>query len=173
MPEARWRDGPPEHFTASMFLLDAEHRRIALNRHRKARAWMQFGGHVEHSDSSFAAAALREGAEESGIADLGLIVPRPVQLHRHALPASFGRCRAHWDVVFAAAPRDPAAVLGVSDESDDVAWFPVDDLPSGVVADLPARLAELTAALERQSTGSGPGPSGAPASDPAPSTSTA
>ena len=87
--------------------------------------------------------ALREAREESGVAGLRLL-PDPVDLDRHALGGAFGRCREHLDVAYAAvAPA--GAVPRTSDESDDVAWWPVAALPDGVVADLPARLDRVVA----------------------------
>jgi hypothetical protein len=47
----------------------------------------------------------------------------------------------------AAADRDDATA--VSAESDDVAWWPVNALPDGVVPDLPRRLHALVARLTR------------------------
>ncbi|MET0766836.1 MAG: NUDIX hydrolase, partial [Aeromicrobium sp.] len=72
-----------------------------------------------------------EAREESGIEDL-VLAPAPARLYRHAV-----RCRLgdrvddldHLDVQFVAvAPED--AVHVISDESDDLAWFDVDDLPA-------------------------------------------
>jgi hypothetical protein len=63
-------------------------------------------------------------------------------VHRHQLADAFGRCRVHWDVGFvASAPAD--AVPVVSDESERVAWFGVDDLPPGTPDDLAERLATV------------------------------
>lgn len=140
-PDGIWRDGPPAHLTASCVVLDPSGGSVLLTLHRKGRFWVQFGGHLEPGDSTLAGAALREASEESGLASLQLW-PDPVGLHRHALPAAFGRCREHLDVTYlATAPA--GAVPAVSDESDDVAWWPVDDLPPGAVADLPERLARV------------------------------
>ncbi|ACQ78972.1 NUDIX hydrolase [Beutenbergia cavernae DSM 12333] len=133
------RDGGPEHLTASCFVFSPDRRRVLLAFHRKARCWLQLGGHLEPGDASGLDAALREGREEGGIADLTPLVARPADLHRHTLVGAFGACRVHWDVGYAAlAPAD--AVPHVSDESEDVAWWPLDDLPSGVPADLPQRI---------------------------------
>lgn len=148
-----WKKGPRSHLTASLMVLDTDLRCTLLTLHRKGGFWVQFGGHCEPSDDSLATAALREGREESGVADLRLLLAEPVDLDRHALPAQFGRCSEHLDVAFVAlAPRD--AVPVVSCESDDVAWWPLDALPAGVVPDLPPRLARA-AALVRRDYGGG------------------
>ena len=82
----------------------------------------------EPEDASVLAAATREAREESGLPRLRLD-PRVVELHRHELIApAFGRCREHLDVRFAGVvPAD--AEFAVSEESHDVAWWPVDALP--------------------------------------------
>lgn len=145
-PDGLWRDGPSAHLTASCAVLDPSGRRVLLTHHAKADVWLQFGGHLEAGDADLAAAALREAREESGVPDVVLVPGGPVDLHRHALSAAFGRCREHLDVLYAGvAPADAVPVVG--HESHDVAWWPVDALPAGTVADLPARLAAVAAAV--------------------------
>ena len=146
-----WRDGPPEHLTASCFVVDPGAERVLLTRHRKGGFWVQPGGHCEPGDGDLAQAALREAREESGIDDLTLL-PGPADLHRHALSSAFGRCREHLDVAYVAvAPAD--AVPVTSAESDDVSWWPVTRLPDGVVADLPPRLARIRAHVAGSTVG--------------------
>lgn len=142
-PAALCRDGEGgEHLTASCVVFDPAGGSVLLTHHAKGGFWVQFGGHLEPGDVSLAAAAQRELREESGIPDARLVAEHPVELHRHGLDDVFGSCRAHLDVVFLAVV--PAgAVPVVSAESKDVAWFAVDDLPSGIAPDLPARLRDL------------------------------
>jgi 8-oxo-dGTP pyrophosphatase MutT (NUDIX family) len=147
-PDGIWRDGPPAHLTASCFVLDPTGQRTLMTLHRKGGFWVQFGGHLEPGDTSLSGAALREATEESGVA-LRLVggdVPVVVDLNRHALPAAFGACREHLDVAFVAV-ADAGAAPAVSDESHDVAWWPLDALPAGAVVDLPVRLPAAVRAL--------------------------
>lgn len=137
-PDAMVRTGPPAHLTASCLVLNPAGTEVLLTLHRKGRFWVQFGGHCEPGDADLRATALREGVEESGLTELDLL-PVPVDLHRHALPSAFGRCREHLDVMFLAVAPDGATPV-VSDESDAVAWFGVHALPQGVVGDLQPRL---------------------------------
>jgi 8-oxo-dGTP pyrophosphatase MutT (NUDIX family) len=144
-PDGIWKSGPPAHLTASCFVLDPSAENVLLTLHRKGGFWVQFGGHLEPADTSLAQAALREANEESGVPGLVLLPkaqPQPVGLHRHPLSAAFGRCREHLDVAYVAI-AESSALPGVSDESDDVAWWPVGRLPVGTVPDLSGRLAAV------------------------------
>lgn len=137
--------GPrPVHLTASLVVLDEPLERVLLTLHRKARMWLPFGGHVEVGDRTLGEAALREGREESG---LGIAGPEPVavELNAHLLGGGFTACREHLDVRFAVAvPREAPRV---SEESLDVAWWPLDALPEPSGSDVPALLAHAVAAL--------------------------
>ncbi|PPG53137.1 NUDIX hydrolase [Rathayibacter sp. AY1E9] len=139
------RDGGPEHVTASCFVLSPNLAQVLLCFHRKGRFWVQLGGHVEPGDDSTADAALREAREESGAARLQPLGVLPLDLDRHALGDGFGRCSRHWDVGYGAI-ADPDAPVSVSDESDDVAWWPVDALPAEVPPGFAERLAGALAA---------------------------
>ncbi|GGK86794.1 8-oxo-dGTP pyrophosphatase MutT (NUDIX family) [Curtobacterium luteum] len=136
------REGGPEHLTASCFVFSPDLERTLLCLHRKGGFWVQVGGHLEPQDTSLAAAARREAREESGIAGLELLDGSVVDVDRHDLHSGFGICAAHWDVGFVALvdPEDPSAATAVSDESDDVRWFPVEALPDAVPSTFPHRL---------------------------------
>lgn len=128
--DASAKAGPPAHFTASCLVVDEAGERVLLTLHRKVGRWLQFGGHIEATDTSVAAAALREAVEESGLPE-GALTLRPdlAQLDRHALGSGFTRCTEHLDlrwVAVAATGSEPV----VSQESLDVAWWPIADLPS-------------------------------------------
>ncbi|WP_409483596.1 NUDIX hydrolase [Arsenicicoccus dermatophilus] len=137
-PDAWSRQGPPEHFTASVLVVTEDWHQVLLTHHRKARTWLQLGGHADPGDDSVLAAARREGREESGLADLQ-VRPVLVDLDRHGLVGSFGRCREHLDLRCVAVV--PPAAPTVSAESLDVAWWPVDALPRPHGQDLPRLLA--------------------------------
>jgi len=149
-PDGLLRSCVPAHLTASALVLDATASRVLLTHHRKGDFWVQTGGHCETADASLAGAALREATEESGIAGLRLVGDGPVELDRHALSSAFGTCREHLDVRYAAlAPVGAEPV--VSDESHDVAWFPLDALPPSAVADIGRLVTRARAAAQASS----------------------
>lgn len=121
-----WRECAAGHITASAAVLDPSRTRVLLTLHAKFKAWFQLGGHCEPDDATLAGAALREATEESGIGGLRL-VPEPVRLDRHAVRCQ-DRDSWHLDVQYAVIAPDGARHT-VSDESDALGWFPVDDLP--------------------------------------------
>lgn len=133
-PDAMSKQGPAAHFTASCLVLNRTGSHALLTLHKKAHAWFQFGGHFEPGDPDVHAAAQREAREESGIATL-VARNELVQLDRHDLVGSFGRCREHLDLRFVAVADDDAA-HAVSAESFDVRWWPTDALPDGTRSEL-------------------------------------
>lgn len=126
-PDAMTRSCNPDHLTASALVMSVDRERVLLTLHRKLRRWLQTGGHCEPTDISLAGAAEREATEESGITGLR-IDPAPVVLSRHEVPCGPVRPAHHLDVQYVAyAP--PVARIRISDESEQLRWFPVDGLP--------------------------------------------
>jgi 8-oxo-dGTP pyrophosphatase MutT (NUDIX family) len=142
-PDACSRSCEPGHLTASALLLDAAGTHTLLTLHPRVGKWIQLGGHCEPSDASLVDAALREATEESGIGGL-TIDPQPLHVDVHPITCSLGVPTRHLDVRFLV--RAPAgAVETISDESDDLRWWPVDALP----ADSPTVDAMVAAARRR------------------------
>lgn len=134
------RDGGPEHLTASCFIFTPDLDNVLLCFHRKGQFWVQVGGHIDASDGDLEEAALREAREESGLNDL-TVADGVLDLDRHNLGATFGRCRTHWDVGFVA--LSPLSSPQVSEESEQVAWFRVDALPEQMADSVHARIAVM------------------------------
>ncbi len=145
-PDGCLRAHAPGHLTASALVVDADQTHALLTLHPRVGKWVQLGGHCEPDDGSIEAAALREALEESGIAGLEL-APGPVHLHTHPITCSLGVPTRHLDVRFVAvAPQTPDGALPevvCSDESLDLRWFPLNELPNAELEPL------ATAALNR------------------------
>ena len=123
------RECVPGHVTASTLVLDDSGTRVLLTLHPRLGRWVQLGGHCDEDDPDVVTAALREATEESGIADLR-IAPELAAVHVHPVVCSLGVPTRHLDLQFVAhAP--PGAQIAISDESDDLQWWPADGLPDG------------------------------------------
>lgn len=145
-PDATSRDCTPDHVTASALIVSSDGARVLLALHGRAGRWFQTGGHLEGVDASLAAAALREATEESGLDDLVLYGDGPVCLDVHPAPCLTPGVRNHLDVQYLAVSIG-AGAPAVSDESLDVRWFDVDDLPADVDAAVGALAATAAARL--------------------------
>lgn len=123
------RECVPGHITASALVLDESGSQVLLTLHPRLGRWVQLGGHCEDSDDDILAAALREATEESGVVGLRLASDL-VAVHVHPVTCSLGVPTRHLDLQFVAhAPPDAHIVL--SDESEDLRWWPADALPPG------------------------------------------
>jgi len=128
-PDACQRACVPGHVTASALVVDHTGHNALLTLHPRLGRWVQLGGHCEDDDADIVAAAMREATEESGIdglrIDSGLTA-----LHVHPVTCSLGVPTRHLDMQFVAhAP--PGAEITCSDESLDLRWWPLRDLPGG------------------------------------------
>lgn len=121
--DALWRHGHG-HLTASAFVVDRDDR-VLLTHHPKYNQWQQLGGHLEVGDVSLSAAAEREAYEESGLKDL-TVVAKPVQLTAISVPCPRPQSW-HFDVRYAVLATQTEYT--VSDESLDLRWFTLDELP--------------------------------------------
>ncbi len=144
-PVAMTRAHRAGHVTASALVLDPTGSRVLLCLHGKFRRWVQLGGHCEPGDRTLARAALREVTEESGVAGLR-IDPVPIDVDIHPVSCQGGSL--HYDVRFAVlAPPD--AEVRVSDESEELGWFPPDRLPEPLAGGTAQLVGPALAALRR------------------------
>lgn len=140
------RESGPDHLTASCVVFDGSLQHTLLVFHRKGQFWVQPGGHIEAGDASVLTAALRELREETGILAEAEAAALAYDLDHHGLSSRFGACASHLDIGIAVLV-DPEATLTVSDESEDLRWWPVDALPAAVPPQLVPRLEGLLAQL--------------------------
>jgi 8-oxo-dGTP pyrophosphatase MutT (NUDIX family) len=124
--DAMSRHCVPGHVTASSLIVSRDQARVLLTLHARLGRWLQTGGHCEE-DLHLAAAALREATEESGIPTL-LIDPVPVLLSAHSEACGTVAAATHFDVQYLCLAPDDAIAIH-SEESLELAWFGVDELP--------------------------------------------
>ncbi len=119
----------PGHFTGSVFIFSAASGRVLLHHHRRLGRWLQMGGHDE-GESDPAATALREGREESGLADLVLLSPSILDVDVHPIPPSPSRgeeAHSHFDVRYAAVTRSASSARADAAESLGLEWLPLEE----------------------------------------------
>ncbi|MGW1736167.1 NUDIX hydrolase [Streptomyces sp. NPDC001999] len=126
----------PGHATAGVVLLDGAGNVLYI-RHLALERWLLPGGHLEPEDDTLRGAALRELAEETGIA-AGAVAPvgeGPIHIDVHRIPASDAKGEpAHWHVdfrfVFCLAAGGEVRLRLQEEEVSGCAWR-----PAGSVAD--------------------------------------
>jgi len=113
------RAEPSAHFTASAFVVDESGTRTCLVQHVKLNRLLQPGGHIEPSDLSLEAAALREAHEETALeVTLHPKAPRPIDLDIHEIPERPGEpAHFHLDVRY--------LVVGRGEPCEGAAWYPI------------------------------------------------
>lgn len=104
-----WSRALPLHFTASALVVHPSAGRVLLRWHQRQQAWLQIGGHGDPGEQDTLAIALREGAEETGLADL---IPWPDAALRQVVivdvPAGKGEpAHEHADLRFLLATDKP------------------------------------------------------------------
>ncbi|PRC42516.1 NUDIX hydrolase [Mycobacterium sp. ITM-2017-0098] len=149
--DACLRSCVPGHITGSALVLDHSGRHALLTLHPRFGRWLQLGGHCEQSDESVVAAALREATEESGIDGL-TIRPEPAALHVHPVTCSLGVPTRHLDVQFVVHAPEGAEIVR-SDESLDLRWWPLDELPQDVDFGLTQLAAAASSAAAKYHSG--------------------
>jgi 8-oxo-dGTP pyrophosphatase MutT (NUDIX family) len=110
--EDPWRREIPLHVTASALIVHPPTARVLLRWHQRQQAWLQVGGHGDPGESDPLAIALREAAEETGLADLAPWPDRGLrQVVIVGVPAGNGEpAHEHADLRFFMATGTPDAV---------------------------------------------------------------
>ena len=120
----------PGHLTASAFIVDPSSRRLLLHHHRRLGRWLQMGGHLEQGEAP-ERAALREGFEESGLADLRLLVDRIIDLDVHDIPATATEpAHRHFDLRYLVGTDSPWEITIDPGESHALGWFALGEAAS-------------------------------------------
>ncbi len=121
------------HFTASAFVIDEACGRVCLVAHAKLGRLLQPGGHVEPSDATLEAAALREAKEETALElEFHPRAPRPFDLDIHEIPDRPGEpAHFHLDVRY--------LLVGQGRPCDGAAWYAIGEAGDESVGRLAAK----------------------------------
>lgn len=125
-----YRELLPAHVTGSAWVVSPARDRVLLLHHRKHDQWFQPGGHAD-GDADILRVALRETVEETGLDEsvVKLLAENVFDVDIHTIPASqFGPQHQHIDIRFLVEIDDSLPVPG-NDESHDVLWFRLHDVP--------------------------------------------
>lgn len=128
-PDAYQRAHLPGHITGSAWIIDNTRSKTLLVHHGTLNKWLQPGGHAD-GDENVLRVAMREANEETGVKEFALIDNGLFDIDIHTIPERKGFPEhRHYDVRFLML-ADPAEPVLVSEESHDVAWKSLDELPA-------------------------------------------
>ncbi|MEO1054071.1 MAG: NUDIX hydrolase [Bacteroidota bacterium] len=117
------------HVTGSAWIIDETKQHALLTHHRKLDRWLQLGGHAD-GDTDIRRVALKEAEEESGLASIHLNSDQIFDIDIHTIPARKTEPEhLHYDIRYLLT-ADRNEPLSVSNESKDLAWVPIREIPA-------------------------------------------
>ncbi len=115
------------HVTGSAWIINPACSHALMLHHKKLDRWLQPGGHIEE-ELDILNSALREAQEETGISDLKIVSDAIFDLDIHVIPANKKEAEhQHYDIRYLF-EAELDATPAVSDESNDVRWFTLDEI---------------------------------------------
>lgn len=116
------------HVTGSAWVVDKSRKYVLLTHHRKLDKWLQPGGHCD-GDPDVLNVALKEANEETGVEGIKPVSESIFDVDIHLIPERKGvPAHYHYDIRFLL-EADKEIPLVISDESNDLAWISIEDLP--------------------------------------------
>lgn len=115
------------HMTASAWIIDKRATAALLVHHKKLNKWLQPGGHAD-GEEDILAVAKKEAEEETGLKTLQLYHNLLFDIDIHLIPTHMHvKAHLHHDIRFLfIADREEEYI--VSEESNELAWIPLDKL---------------------------------------------
>lgn len=115
------------HITGSAWIVDIFHENVLLIHHKKLNQWFQPGGHCD-GDADVLNVALKEAYEETGLLDIVLINKQIYDIDIHLIPQRKDvPAHYHYDIRFIF-EADKNQKLIISEESNDLAWIPIEKM---------------------------------------------
>ena len=125
----------PGHITGSAWVVSEDSQRFLLLHHKKLDKWLQPGGHAD-GETDIANVARREVLEESGLSEIRLLSPMPLDLDIHIIPDcvnSYGELieqgHEHHDIRFLFKVEGDSTLV-LSDESNELRWCTAEEVRS-------------------------------------------
>jgi len=118
------------HITGSAWLVNKELTHVFFTHHKKLDKWFQPGGHSDGNANTLAV-AMNEASEESGIEDVFIqpLSDNIFDIDIHTIPARKNELEhLHYDIRFIL-ETDMSHPLNISDESHEIAWIAINDIP--------------------------------------------
>ena len=122
------------HVTGSAWIVNRARTHALLLHHIKLDLWVQPGGHLDDTDATPAAGAMREAREETGLSRLTLASEALFDVDIHAIPARPARpgkapiepAHLHYDVRYLIMSND--SNVSISEESHAAKWMLLEQL---------------------------------------------
>ena len=133
-PNIFFRENKLAHMTASAWVVNPGRDRVLMAYHNIYKSWSWLGGHAD-GECDLLAVALREVGEESGIARVRPIFPRPYSVESltvdgHMKRGEYVSSHLHLNVTYLLEADDGAQTAIKPDENSAVGWFPLEEAVS-------------------------------------------
>jgi 8-oxo-dGTP pyrophosphatase MutT (NUDIX family) len=115
------------HITGSAWIINEDADAVLLVHHKKLDRWLQPGGHAD-GDENIISVSSKEAKEETGLSSLRLVNEDIFDIDIHQIPEHKSiKAHLHHDIRFLF-QADQSEDIVVSDESNNVAWIPIEKL---------------------------------------------
>lgn len=115
------------HVTGSAWIVNENADAVLLVHHKKLDRWLQPGGHAD-GDENIIIVSSKEAKEETGLDSLRAVNEDIFDVDIHQIPEHKGvKSHLHHDIRFLF-QADQSEEIVVSNESNEVAWFPLDQV---------------------------------------------